>query len=66
MADGHIESYIDGLGYPANKDELVNTLKQNNAPSWMVDNVNRMPAGSSFSSYSDVGTTYDQFDPIAA
>lgn len=62
MAEGHIESYIDGNGYPAKKDDVVKMLKNNGAPSWMIDNIEKMSV-IQFDDFADVSRKYNEFNP---
>ncbi len=60
MAEGHIQSYLDGLSSYASKDEVKKMLEDNGAPRWMIDTVDKIPQAG-FSNFNDVVTSYDQY-----
>jgi|GEM_PF-1170994 len=45
LGAGSISKYLDGITYPVSKDELVVALKNNGAPSQLVDQVSNLTQG---------------------
>ncbi len=43
VSTGEIQQFLHGMGYPARKNDLVKKAQSNNAPSDVIDMLNRLP-----------------------